>query len=168
MEETEFKFEPLYVTFVSIVEVGMIYMLWKDQLSPAKLDLEGLAFFGLFPLLFGRIVLPMTYKMLIEVPAIQLTNNSIIDNVFGISIDWSNVQSLEIQGSAKPFLAIDLKDKDKFYAGIYNPFKRLFLRFMFAISPGDVSIYLAFVAGTNESVLATTQVYWNKFYGNND
>ena len=165
MEDIEFKFEPLYVTFVNLVIAGIVYLVLRDQLSHEKLDIEGSVFFALIPILSGLVTLPMAFKMLTGTPAIQLTNDSLVDNVFGITIDRSNVQSLEIQGSWKPFLAINLKDKDKFYAGISNPFKRLFLRLMFVISPGDVSIYLAFVRGTNEAVLATAQVYWNRYYG---
>jgi hypothetical protein len=167
MEENELKFEPIYVSVLTLVEAGLIYMIYGQQ-SAQKLDLEGLAIVSLIPLFFGLMALPMAFKLLTGVPAIKLTADTLVDNVFGIEIDWSNVQNLYIQGSKKPFLAIDLKDKDKFYAGISNPFKRLFLRLMFAISPGDVSINLAFVAGTNESVLAMSQVYWNRFYGIND
>ena len=168
MEKSEFKFEPVYVSFLILVEVGIVYMMWHGQQSAQKLDFEGLAIFGLLPLLLGLIILPMAFKMLTGVPAIQLTADGLVDNVFGIEIDWSNVQDLRIQGSQKPFLAIDLKDKDKFYSGISNPFKRLLLRFIFLISPSDVSILLAFVAGKNEAILAMSQVYWNRFYGRND
>jgi len=169
MEENEFKFEPIWVSFLSLLEGWIIYFICKSQLDPkSRIDLEGLAIFSTLPIFFGILILPMTFKLITGVPAIKLTQDALIDNVFGVSVDWSNIQNIKIAGSQKPFLAIDLKDRHKFYSGINNPLKRILLRVMFSISPSDVSINLAFVAGKNDAILAMTQVYWNKFYGNED
>jgi len=97
MEENEFKFEPFYVCFVTLVEAGLIYTIWHAQQSAQNLDLEELAFFTLLPIFFGLMVLPLMFKLLTGVPAIKLTADSLVDNVFGIDIDWSNVQNLYIR-----------------------------------------------------------------------
>jgi len=169
MEENGFKFQPATVIILTLVFGWLSYVIGKDQLAMQKTDFGGLAFF-LVPIgvSFLLLILPMAFKMLTGIPAIKLTADELVDNVFGVSIDWENVQHVEISGTRRPYLSIDLKDKDKFYAGIYNPAKRLFLRLLFTISPGDVSIALEFVSGNNEAILAMTQVYWNRFYGRSE
>jgi hypothetical protein len=168
MEESEFKFEPIWVSALTLFEAWIIYFLSEKTLA-SQLDFKGLALFSCFPIFFGSLILPMTFRLIARIPAIQLTDNALIDNTFRITIDWSNVQNIKIVNTGKKsLLSIELKDRDQFFSDITNPFKRMFLRSIFYISPGDVSINLDFVAGKNEAILAKAQVYWNRYYGNNE
>lgn len=110
----------------------------------------------------------MFFKMIFGVPALQFTDNQLIDNLVGVRIDWENVQNIRVSGISKPFLSIDLKDTDKFYSSVRNPIKRYLLKVFFALASGDVPVNLAFVAGNNESAAALARVYWNRYYGITD
>lgn len=167
MKENEFKFEPIWVSALGLFSLYLVYNFYKSIIVPGTDYLE-FAVFSILPIFLGILILPMAFKMIIGIPAIEFTGTELVDNVFGISIRWENIQDIRISGVSKPFLSITLKDKNQFWIGIRNPVKRILLRFLFLISPGDVSINLAFVAGSNEAISALAQVYWNRFYGRFD
>ncbi|MGF7079225.1 hypothetical protein [Mucilaginibacter sp. UYCu711] len=158
-----YKFEPIWVSVLSITALVMSYNFLKGFIARPSYDVPGLIFMSA-PLVLSLLFLPMGVKMLLGIPAITFTHDQLIDNVFGIKIDWENVQNVRLSGSRKPFLTIDLKDTDKFYSSINNPLKRIAIRMLFALSPGDASVNLAFVAGDNHAIVAVTQVYWEKHY----
>src|ERR1700733_5144874 len=113
MEENDFKFAPGTIIALTLGLGCVGYIIGKDQFVTHKTDFGGLAFFVVIGLSFVLLALPMAFKMLTGIPAIQLTADELVDNVFGLSIDWANVQHLEIRGTSRPCLSIDLKDKDK-------------------------------------------------------
>ncbi len=167
MKETEFKFEPVWVSVLGLLGLYIAYLFCKDIIPDLKLDsISVVGIVGASSLLL--LLLPMSLKMIFGIPAIRLTSDQLIDNVVGIKIEWKDISDIRISGIAKPFIAITLKDKSSFFQSISNPVKRLLLRCFFLISSGDVSINLAMVAGDNESIVALTKVYWNRYYGIND
>lgn len=165
MRETGFKFQPFYVLFLAASFAGLLYVALRDIYSDASFDWIGFTGFILLPAIAELYVVTMVIKMLLGIPAIVLTPDGLVNNVSKVTIDWSNVANLRLEGSWKPFLAIDLKDTGKFYADIPNPLKRYSLRLLNLVSPGDISIYLAFVSGNEQEVFASSTAYWNKFYG---
>jgi hypothetical protein len=163
---TEYKFEPIWVSLLSIISLVMAYSFLKVFIERPSYDVPGLVFIAA-PLILGLLFLPMGVKMLLGIPAIAFTHDQFVDNIFGIKIDWDNIQNVRLSGSRKPFLSIDLKDTEKFYSSINNPLKRIAIKALFLLSPGDASINLAFVSGDNQSIVAVTQVYWEKHYQHN-
>lgn len=168
MEEGKFKFEPIWISALGIMSLVLIYKEWST-LAESNYKIDPL-YIGLslalliIPCCF---FLPMAFKMFTGVPAIILTESQLIDNTVNISIDWSNVKDIRIVGAKKPFLSITLKDRDKFFSNI-NLFKRGFLKLLYATVAGDVSINLAFAAGSNEAIAAVARVYWGRYYGIED
>ena len=162
--EAQFKFEPIWVSVLSLMSLCVVYETVTAFISKPSYDIYGLIFLS-FPIIFASLILPMAFKMLAGVPAIQFTHDQLVDNVVGVKVDWNNVELIAISGSYKPFLSIDLKDTKEFYSSIRNPVKRIFIRIFFSIAKGDVPINLAFVSGDNEGIAATARVYWNKHYG---
>jgi hypothetical protein len=160
---TEFKFEPIWISVLNILTLTMAYNFFKVFIEKPSYNVAGIVF-AAAPLVPALLFLPMGIKMLLRIPAIAFTHDQLVDNVFGIKIDWENVQNIRLSGSRKPFLAVDLKDTERFYSSINNPIKRLALKALFSLSPGDVSINLAFVSGNSQSIVAVTQVYWEKHY----
>jgi len=63
-------------------------------------------------------LLPMFFKMILGIPAIELNHDQIINNIVGIRVDWENVKNITITGTYRPFLSIDLKDTQVFYLSI--------------------------------------------------
>jgi len=168
MEETGFKFEPIWVTALGGMTLFFVYKCCAITIEPTfKFD-NLFIFVVLLPLFMGWMILPMFFRMLFGVPAILLTADQLVDNVMGISIDWKDIQDIRITGVSKPFLSIILKDKKTFFQNIQNPLKRILLRIFFSISTGDVSINLAMVAGSNEAVRSVVMVYWGRYYGHSD
>ena len=165
--EAGYKFEPIWVSALSLISLGGLYGTVSAFVADPSYDIFGLVFL-LFPVLVAWIILPMAFKMLKGVPAIQFTDRQLVDNIVGVSVDWENIEYIGISGSYKPFLSIDLKDTKKFYSNIQNPVKRVLVKIFFSMASGDVPINLAFVAGNNESILGVAQVYWNKYYGVKD
>jgi hypothetical protein len=158
-----YKFEPIWVSILSIISLVMTYGFLKVFIEKPSYNVPGLIFITA-PLILALLFLPMGVKMLLGIPAITFTHDQLVDNVFGIKIDWENVQNVRLSGSRKPFLSIDLKDTEKFYSSINNPLKRAAIKMLFFLSPGDISINLAFVSGDNQSIVAVTQVYWERHY----
>jgi hypothetical protein len=168
MENSEFKFEPIWISFLSLLPIYFIYRFIMIVTAPGFIMDSSIIWYAIFPLITGITLLPMAIKMIIGVPAILLNDNELVDNVVGISINWEDIEDIRISGISKPFLSITLKNKEKFFSDITNPIKRVLLKLIFLISPGDVSINLAMVTGSNESIVALSQLYWNRYYGHND
>jgi hypothetical protein len=145
----------------------IFYKIFSAFAADPSYDLFGLIFLSC-PLIFLAMILPMFFKMIIGIPAIELNHDQLINNVVGIKVNWENVENIRITGTYKPFLSIDLKDTHAFYSSIKNPLKRLLIKGFFLLGKGDVPINLAFVAGNEESVAAVARVYWNRYYGIND
>jgi len=167
MEDTKFKFEPIWVSVISVIPIAVIYQEYKTIVS-SSFWLNGIILFTVVSLFVCIMILPLTFKIITGIPAILLTNDQLVDNVVGVNIDWSNIEDIRITGIQKPFLTIILKDTDLFYSSINNPVKKILLRFLFLISPGDVSVNLALVAGDNDSIASMAQVYWQRYYGVED
>jgi hypothetical protein len=161
--EAEYKFEPIWVSALNIIWLLMAYNFLKVFITRPSYDVPGLIFISA-PFVLALMYLPMGVKMLLGIPAICFTHDQLVDNVFGIKIDWENVQNVRLSGGRNQCLSIDLKDKEKFYSSINNPFKRIAIRALFLLSLGDASIKLAFVAGDNQGIFAVAQVYWDKYY----
>jgi hypothetical protein len=167
MEETGFKFEPIWIT---VLGLSMLFLVYKCCTNAIEADFKfdyTVIPFALFPLFLCWVVLPMFFRMMFGIPAILLTADQLVDNVVGISIDWKDIQDIRITGVSKPFLSITLKDKKEFFQNIH-PIKRILLRMIFSISTGDVSVNLAMVAGSNEAVKSVVMVYWGRYYGHSD
>lgn len=168
MEDIEFKFEPVWVSTLGATGTFFIYKLGSILFEPGfsfqYIDILVL----LFILIVGILVLPMFFKMLIGIPAINLTSDQLIDNVVGIAINWKDIKDIRITGVSKPFLSITLNDKKAFFDNISNPFKRILFRIFFSIATGDVSINLAMVAGDNKSIKAMVMVQWSRYFGHYD
>lgn len=162
------KFEPIWISGLAALAFFFIYKTGSVFLQDGIHDWQKDVLLLIFPVFSARLFLPMFFKMIFGIPALQFTDDQLIDNVVGVSIDWENVQNIRISGVRKPFLSIDLKDTGKFYSGIRNPFKRILLRGLFALASGDVPVNLAFVAGDNEAAAALARVYWNRYYGITD
>jgi hypothetical protein len=168
MEETGFKFEPIWVTALGVLTLFLVYKFCVIVVDPNfKFDYL-LIILALTPLLMSWLIMPMFFRMLFGTPAILLTADQLVDNVMGISIDWKDIQDIRITGVSKPFLSIILKNKKEFFQNIQNPLKRTLLRIFFSISPGDISMNLAMVAGDNEAVRSVVMVYWSRYYGHFD
>lgn len=168
MEETGFKFEPIWITALAGLAISLLYNLYIKVVAPNfKIDYS-LIFLALMPLLLGTLILPMFFKMILGIPAILLTGDQLVDNVIGISIDWKDIQDIRIIGVKKPFLSIILKNKKEFFQNIPNPLKRILLRIFFSFSMADVSINLAMVAGDNDAVKSLAMVYWSRYYGHSE
>jgi hypothetical protein len=166
--QDKIRFEPIWITGMAALAFFLIYkaggVFVQDGIHQWLRDAPIL----IIPFFTSLAFLPMFFKMIFGIPALQFINDQLIDNVVGVRIDWENVQNIRISGVSKPFLSIDLKDTGKFYASIRNPFKRILLRGLFALASGDVPVNLAFVAGDNEAAAAMARVYWNRYYGIND
>jgi len=167
MDETKFRFEPIWVSIISVLPIAVIYQEYKTIVS-STFWLNGIIVFSVVSLFVCIMILPLTFKLITGIPAILLTNDQLVDNVVGVNIDWSNIKDIRITGIQKPFLTIILKDTDLFYSNINNPIKKILLKFIFLISPGDVSVNLALVAGDNDSIASMAQVYWQRYYGVED
>jgi hypothetical protein len=168
MEETGFKFEPIWVTALTLASLFFGYQTYEIAIEPGSKFDYAIILLALIPLLMCSATLPMFFRMLFGIPAILLTADQLVDNVVGISIDWKDIQDIRITGVSKPFLSITLKDKKAFFKNIRNPLKRIFLKMLFSISIGDVSINLAMVIGNNEAVKSVVMVYWSRYYGHSD
>jgi hypothetical protein len=166
MQETKFKFEPVWTGLLGLLAIYLLYQFTLFIFQPNfKIDILfvfGLLCFLAVPCL---VFLPMAIKMIIGVPAILLTHDQLVDNVSGVLIDWANVEDIRITGTRKPFLSITLKDRDRFFSTIANPLKRVLLKLLYATVAGDASINLAFVKGDNETIAGLSRVYWQNFYG---
>jgi hypothetical protein len=167
MEETGFKFEPIWVTTLGVATLFLVYKCYTIAVEPGFKFEYSIIPFALLPLFFCWLTLPMFFKMLFGIPAILLTGDQLVDNVVGISVDWKDIQDIRVTGVSKPFLSITLKDKKTFFQNIH-PIKRILLRMIFSISTGDVSVNLAMVAGSNEAVRSVVMVYWGRYYGHSD
>ncbi|MES2378558.1 MAG: hypothetical protein V4553_18340 [Bacteroidota bacterium] len=159
----EYKFEPIWVSTLNLISLVMTYGFLKVFIERPSYNVPGFIFISA-PVILCMLFLPMGIKMLLGIPAITFTQDQFVDNVFGIKIDWDNVQNIRLSGTRNPLLSIDLKDTDKFYASINNPFKRVAIRALFALSTSDIVVNLAFVSGDNHGIVAVTQVYWEKHY----
>lgn len=164
MDKQEFKFEPVWITILSAFAIFVIYKL-ITLVFFSGMPVKAIAIIPLAVAAFCCLFFIFTFKMLAGVPAIVITQERLIDNVYGVSFDWSNVKYISIDGERKPFLSIRLKNEALFYSGISNPIKRALIRALFSIAPGDASVNLALIAGDNQYILGMAQAYWAKYYG---
>jgi hypothetical protein len=160
--EGKFKFSTFWVTFLSFFTFIFIYESFKYiTLPPIS---WGNLMTCLLPILLAYLFLPITFKMIFNIPAIVLTNDYLKNNLGGYSIEWSDIADIQLSNEGyRSFasLIINLKDPEKYFN---TPIKRIFYKTKQLFSVNDFSIRVDFVAGNNEEIFETIKAYWTMHY----
>ncbi|BAU54767.1 STM3941 family protein [Mucilaginibacter gotjawali] len=158
--KTQFKFNPFFVILLSLLTFFFLYKSFANLPQPL---VSWASFFICLPsLLIAYFILPMTFKMIFNIPSIILTDDCLNSNIGGYSIEWTDIASIELyNGGYRSFakLAINLKDPDKYFN---TPLKKFLYKTKQLVVVNDKSIFLDFVSGQNEEIFALIKAYWTK------
>ena len=160
MQKNAFKFSPFWVTFLSLLTFSLVYGCFAQVVQPL-ISWENF-FLCLFPLLVSFLILPMTFKMIFNIPALVLTNDCLENNFRGYSIQWKDIADIQLSDSGyRSFasLVINLKEPQIFFN---TPFKKALYNFKQLFSVNDFLIKVDFVAGNNEEIFEIVMAYWTR------
>ena len=156
----QFKFNPFYVMLVSL---PVLFFLYKTFTMLPQPWVSWINFFTCIPIiLIAYFILPMTFKMILNMSALLLTGDCLNNKMGGYSIAWTDIASIELySGASRGFakLAINLKDPKKYFN---TPIKMFLYKTRQLFVVNDKSIYLDFVSGENEMIFAVIKSYWTK------
>ena len=114
-------------------------------------------------ILVAFFVLPITIKLIFNVPALVLTNDCLKNNFREYSIEWSDIAEIQlykgnyVSGFAK--LIINLKNPDEYFN---SPVKKVIYKTKQLFLVNDFTIIVDFVAGNNEEIFETIKSYWTR------
>ena len=160
MQKNAFKFSPFWVTFLSLLTLSLVYGCFAQVVQPL-ISWENF-FLCLFPLLVSVLILPLTFKMIFNIPALVLTNDCLENNFRGYSIQWKDIADVQLSDSGyRSFgkLIINLKDPKKYFN---SPVKKLVYNAKQLFVVNDFSILVDFVAGENDDIFSIVKAYWTK------
>jgi hypothetical protein len=110
------------------------------------------------------LLLPMTFKLIFNIPAIVLTDDCLKNNFGGYSVQWEDIADIKFSDSGMRSFAtliINLKDPGKYFA---SPVKKAIYKIKQLFSPNDILIRVDFVAGDNEEIFETVKAYWTRHF----
>jgi len=157
---TNFKFNPLSVLFIDLFIALFFYKCFSYLTLPLVSWDNFLR--CLIPLFFSYFFLPVTLRMIFNIPAIVLTDDYLKNNFGGYAIEWDDISDIELSNKGQRSFAslnINLKDPDKYFN---TPIKNLFYQIRQFFSVNDFSIRVDFVAGSNEEIFAVVKAYWTR------
>jgi len=166
MDDVKFKYQPAWIIifdfFLSFFLYGItIHLLARDT----DFSIPSCIFY-LIILLMLCYLLPWTIRMLLGKPAILLTNEYFVDNLFNRKIKWSNISSIDYEPRrfTRGFdrLVINLKNPDEYFD---SPLKQILYKFKRLYTVNDISVVLDFVYGEKDEILHVARVYWDKSAG---
>jgi hypothetical protein len=161
-EETDFKFEPIWLTVLSLL---MIFLLYKSFTAYNPNQSMGLYIAAVFPVvLVSSYIIPLGFKMMIGKPAIALTNEYFISNIGNLSIEWHDISEMHIAANNRGFsaLIINLKEPEKYFN---TPFKKIKYQLKQLFTANDISLPINLVAGDNQEIFQTINAYRSKQEG---
>ncbi len=115
--EIEFKFNPVYVTvlfLVTSITASGFYVIYSDFFN---LNIATILFLCLLPIVIGLTAIPKFLRMVTGIPAITLTNDYLVDNTNGVTINWNDISEAKIIRTARGpgAIAITLKQPEKYF-----------------------------------------------------
>ncbi|WP_295674005.1 hypothetical protein [uncultured Mucilaginibacter sp.] len=158
--KTQFKFNPFWVFFLSFLTLAILKTCFS-YLSQPLVSWDNF-FSCLLPALLVYLFLPMTVKMIFNIPAIVLTDDCLNNNIGGYSIEWADIASIELNTSGTRSLAklaINLKEPEKYFN---TPIKMFLYKTRQLVVVNDKSIFVDFVSGNNEEIFSIIKAYWTK------
>jgi hypothetical protein len=113
------------------------------------------------PFLLACVVLPLLMMMARSIPAIALTDDYLINNYGGFSIEWHDILEIHRTKSYRGSggIVINLKNPEKYFD---SPIKKISYQLRQLFSANDITIPLNLVAGNDDEILQTITAYWNK------
>jgi len=157
---TSFKFNPFWIVFIDLL-IALFFYKCFSYLTMPLISWDNF-FRCLIPLFFTYIFLPITLRMIFNIPAIVLTDAYLKNNFRGYAIEWADISDIELSDKGyRSFgsLNINLKEPDKYFN---TPIKNFFYKARQLFSVDDFSIRVDFVAGSNEEIFETVKAYWTK------
>jgi len=159
---TEYKFNPFWV---SIISLGTFYLIYK-----------GLAYYTLpliswdnflrciVDVLLAFLFLPLTFKLIFNIPALVLTKDCLKKNFGGkYSFEWHDIADIQLYsntvGRSFAKLTINLKDPYKYFN---TPLKKTLYKARQLFVANDTWIIVDFVAGDNEEIFEVIKAYWTR------
>jgi hypothetical protein len=162
--KTEFKFDPLYGIILTLFTVFLLYT-GVNSITPPSISWEN---FIRCLLLIGLsyFLLPITFKLIFNLPSIVLTDDCLKNNIGGYSIEWDDISDIQLNnGGYRSFgnLIINLKNPDKYFN---TPLKKALYWIKQLFSAYDILIKVDLISGKNEEIFDVVKVYWTKHYEN--
>jgi hypothetical protein len=110
------------------------------------------------PALLAWVVLPRFLLMLRGIPAIELTDDYLINNISGFSIEWADISEIHIKNNMKGpnALVINLKHPEKYFD---TPLKKLGYQLKQLFTADDITIPLIFVSGDSNTLFQAINGY---------
>ncbi|MEO6631669.1 MAG: STM3941 family protein [Mucilaginibacter sp.] len=160
--KTEFRFSPLWVLFITVMVALFDYKSISYYTAPLVNAVNAVD--TALVLIVSYLLLPMTFKLIFNIPAIVLTDDCLRNNFGGYSIQWEDIADIKFSDSGMRSFAtliINLKDPEKYFA---SPVKKAIYKIKQLFSPNDILIRIDFVAGDNGQIFETVKAYWTKHF----
>ncbi len=101
-----------------------------------------------------------------KIPALQLTEEKLIDNINNQSYNWKDVKSISIASvrvkTRINFIAISLVDSEKYFNKISNPYKKFTARFNEKYFQGAFSIQPNLIKCKNDKLFEDLTQYFER------
>lgn len=177
MEKEELQFSPSR-PILFVISSPAIYYIFSSILSHiSTVTLIGNIFEIVFAIILLIIVwreLRITYLMLLQKPAIVLTNESITIVERRYTIKWTDMKDVYLANDGSPgggtvapknrYVILRVREPEKYILSLKNPFTRYYrwcTRGFWSLSPFEVSLFL--VRGDDDEIYHTIL----KYYQNN-
>jgi len=160
--KTEFKFDPFYVALITSFTGFLLYKCVINITLPLISSGNILIYLSFGGLSF--LFLPMTFKLIFNLPSLVLTDDYLKNNLGGYSIEWEDIADIQLSnGGYRSFanLVINLKNPDKYFD---TPIKKAVYKIKQLFSVNDILIKIDFIAGKNEDIFETVKAYWTRHY----
>jgi len=175
MQKEEFSFSPLQ-PILFVIGVPAIMYFFSDHINWFSITHSWLTLLIIPLLLFTWRQLRITILMLMNRPAVVLTDDAITITERGYTIKWRDIKDVSIASDGSPsggitapknrYVILRVREPEKYIKSIKNPFTRYYrwyTRTLWSLSPFEVSLFL--VRGDDDEIYHTILRYYQNNRG---